>query len=182
MSGSSRDIAGRAEAYANARGINLKRMLGFGREAKVYLTSAGTAIKVHEDPEGFQCELLCYIRLMSREIWEVLGHNVPKLLDADERLLVLELTVVERPFLLDFGAARLDSAPIFRRTFWKSGSRRRWSSLGRTGRRRRPLWSGCGGIWGFICWMCIRGTSDFESGMVDGAAAPHVQVGKPAPQ
>ena len=88
-------------------------MLGFGREAKVYLTSDGTAIKVHEDPDAFQCELLCYIRLMSHEIWEVLGHNVPKLLDADEQLLVLEVSVVERPFLLDFGAARLDSAPDF---------------------------------------------------------------------
>src|SRR6185312_8845477 len=58
-------------------------------------------------------EYLCYIRLASNGISQVLGHRVPKLIDADEELMVLEMTIVKRPFLLDFGAARLDSAPDF---------------------------------------------------------------------
>jgi hypothetical protein len=93
--------------------MQLERTLGFGREAKVYVASEGTAIKVHDDPNAFQTELLCYLRLMSHDISQVLGHNLPKLSDADEQLLVLEMSIVERPFLLDFGAARLDSAPDF---------------------------------------------------------------------
>ncbi|HEY8746344.1 MAG TPA: hypothetical protein VIM11_00110 [Tepidisphaeraceae bacterium] len=113
MSESSDDIANRANDYVTTRGIRLERLIGFGREARVYGTGRRTAIKIHDDFEAFQRELLCYIRLVTLEITEVLGHQVPKLFDADERLMVLELTVVERPFLLDFGAARLDSAPDF---------------------------------------------------------------------
>lgn len=93
--------------------MHLERPVGFGREANVYVTSHGTAIKVHNDADAFQNELLCYLRLMNHSITEVLGHNLPTLHDADEQLLVLEMSIVERPFLLDFGAARLDSAPDF---------------------------------------------------------------------
>jgi hypothetical protein len=91
----------------------MERPLGFGREAHVYATSHGTAIKAHEHYDAFERELLCYMRLSSHNVWEVLGHNVPALVDADEELSVLELSIVKRPFLLDFGAARLDSAPDF---------------------------------------------------------------------
>lgn len=88
-------------------------MLGFGREARVYATGRRTAIKLHKDHDAFQQELLCYLRLTASRTQIVLGHNVPRLIDADEKLLILEITIVERPFLLDFGAARLDSAPDF---------------------------------------------------------------------
>jgi|SRR5579871_3980910 len=110
MSDSLEDIE---SAYATARGIRLERTLGFGREGKVYATSRRTAVKLHQEPEGFQREFLCYIRLTGSGISTVLGHNVPRLVDADEELMVLEISIVERPFLLDFGAARLDSAPDF---------------------------------------------------------------------
>ena len=91
----------------------MERLLGFGREAKVYATSRRSAVKMHADLQAFEREFLCYLRFLNTGIESVLGHNVPKLIDADEELMVLEVSVVERPFLLDFGAARLDSAPDF---------------------------------------------------------------------
>ncbi|MCI0363169.1 MAG: hypothetical protein L0Y44_13660 [Phycisphaerales bacterium] len=39
---------------------------------------------------------------------KVLSHNVPQIVDADDSLLVLEMTIVQPPFLLDFGGADLD--------------------------------------------------------------------------
>jgi hypothetical protein len=113
MSGSSDDILVRAKRYVIERDIELERALGFGREAKVFATGDLTAIKVFDNAESFERELLCYLRLTERGIRDVLGHVVPKLLDADEKLLVIEMTIVTRPFLLDFGAARLDGAPDF---------------------------------------------------------------------
>lgn len=113
MFGSSADIERRAKAYATARGIRLERLLGFGREARVFSTSVNSAIKVHDDPLSFERELLCYLRLTSAGVKSVLGHRVPRLIDADETLMVIEMSVVSRPFVLDFGAARLDSAPEF---------------------------------------------------------------------
>ena len=91
----------------------MERPLGFGREAHVIAMDKQTALKIHNDADAFQTELLCYLRLTTHGVEKVLRHWVPKLMDADERLLVLELEIVKRHFLLDFGAARLDSAPDF---------------------------------------------------------------------
>src|SRR5947209_19356955 len=96
MSDSSDDIVLRADAYATTRGIRLERLIGFGREAKVYATSRRTAIKIHDDREAFQRELLCYIRLTTLDISEVLGHSVPRLFDADEQLMILEMRKIGR--------------------------------------------------------------------------------------
>ena len=37
----------------------------------------------------------------------VADHNVPRLRDADDALLAIEMTIVERPFVLDFAGAKL---------------------------------------------------------------------------
>ena len=39
----------------------------------------------------------------------VRGFNVPELIAFDDELLVLEMTIVRRPFVLDFASAYLDS-------------------------------------------------------------------------
>ncbi len=38
---------------------------------------------------------------------------MPQLLDYDDELLVIEMTIVARPFLLDFGGAYLDHPPDY---------------------------------------------------------------------
>ena len=44
-----------------------------------------------------------------RAVTTVQGFNVPELIDSDDGLLVLEMTIVRRPFVLDFASAYLDS-------------------------------------------------------------------------
>ncbi len=100
-------------AYATAHGIELKHQLGFGKDGMVYSTSAATAIKVLGHQETFARELACYERLGVSGVHEVLGHAVPKLLHSDHDRLVIEMTVVEPPFLLDFASAYLDVPPDF---------------------------------------------------------------------
>jgi hypothetical protein len=54
-----------------------------------------------------------YFRLRDIGIIEVEGHHVPEMIDFDDELLALELTVVARPFVLDFGGAYLDNPPDY---------------------------------------------------------------------
>lgn len=44
---------------------------------------------------------------------EIHGHHVPQLIDFDDELLVIEMTIVQAPYLLDFAGAHLDAAPDF---------------------------------------------------------------------
>lgn len=48
----------------------------------------------------------------------VLGFNVPQLLGYDTELLVLEMTVVQQPFVLDFAEVRLDFPIEFPDEVW----------------------------------------------------------------
>lgn len=48
----------------------------------------------------------------------VLGFNVPQLVGSDDELRVLEMTIVKRPFVLDFAGAYLDARPEFPEDVW----------------------------------------------------------------
>lgn len=52
-----------------------------------------------------------YLRLRKLGIDLIQGHNVPQLID--DELFVIEMSVVVRPFVLDFGGAYLDRAPDY---------------------------------------------------------------------
>ncbi len=43
---------------------------------------------------------------------------MPELLGSDDRLLILEMTIVRRPFVLDFAGAHLDARPEFPTDVW----------------------------------------------------------------
>lgn len=53
------------------------------------------------------------MRLREHDVADIGGHAVPSLIDADGDLLVIEMTIVSAPFLLDFGDAHLDESPEF---------------------------------------------------------------------
>ena len=73
-----------------------------------------TAVKFFDRSERFARELEVYQVLRAKGINEVAGHNVPELRDSDEALLALEMTIVERPFVLDFAGAKLpEEVPDF---------------------------------------------------------------------
>lgn len=104
----------RASSYAAGRGMRIEHRLGYGKDGTVFSSSLATAVKVHAYRESYERELLCYRRFGDYAVVEVNGHNVPRLLASDDQLLVIEMTIVTSPFLLDFASAYLgDDAPDF---------------------------------------------------------------------
>jgi hypothetical protein len=63
-------------------------------------------------------ERLAYERLKAAQVSNVLGFRVPQLIGADDDLRVIEMTIVARPFVLDFAAAHLDVRPHFPEEIW----------------------------------------------------------------
>ena len=79
----------------------------------MYSTNTATAIKSFVSAFAFEQELACYLRLLEHGVDNVLGHHVPQLIDWEDNLRVIEMTLVQPPFLLDFAGARLDYSPDF---------------------------------------------------------------------
>ncbi len=113
----------RARTYALRRQLSLAERLGFGIHGTVFVAKnnikpAKTAIKVHRFGEAFQRECAIYERLQAAKVSKVLEFNVPQLVDVDEELQVVEMTIVSRPFVLDFAGAYLDVPPDFSEEIW----------------------------------------------------------------
>jgi len=109
--------------YAHRRQLELVGTLGFGIHGLVFRAQNArkpgeVALKVHRLKEPFDREVAVYERLRDAGINQILGFNVPQLLASDPELLVLEMTVVQQPFVLDFAESYLDSAPEFSDDVW----------------------------------------------------------------
>ena len=105
-------------AYASERQLQVAERLGSGKDGIVLVgrSMAGparVALKAHRFPELYLREKAVYQRLANIAVITVLGFNVPQLLATDDALRVLEMTIVKRPFVLDFAGAHLDARPEF---------------------------------------------------------------------
>ena len=112
-----------AVAYASRHRLQLAERLGFGIHGIIYVaedkSSGGkTAIKAHRELEPFRRESSVYARLHEAHVSEILGFNVPQFIRADDALRVIEMTIVARPFALDFAGAYLDARPDFPDETW----------------------------------------------------------------
>jgi hypothetical protein len=107
------DLLLHAEEYAHFRSISLigKDMLGYGSDGSVWTSSRRTAIKACYDSKRFALELESYLRLREAKVRHIGMFSVPGLEDFDDDLLVIEITVVQPPHLLDFGKVYLDFPP-----------------------------------------------------------------------
>ncbi len=76
-------------------------------------STQSTAVKVYwpERRAAFETEVLCYQRLAERNVTQILGFAIPRMVAFDASLLVVEMDFVSRPSLLDFGKAKLDTPP-----------------------------------------------------------------------
>lgn len=108
-----------ASEYCRRYGLRLAddTSLGFGVHGRVF-TCIGeigvrTALKIHEYEEAYCRERDVYLRLLEHEVEKLGGHHVPQMLNCDDQLLAIEMTIVSRPFLLDFGGAYLDRKPDY---------------------------------------------------------------------
>ena len=112
-----------AAAYATRHHLRLVERLGFGIHGTVHVAEHEgkqdqSAIKALNSTEFYLRERAVYERLRDAGVSEVLGFHVPQLLRADDELRVIEMTIVTRPFVLDFAGAYLDARPEFSEEIW----------------------------------------------------------------
>jgi hypothetical protein len=112
-----------ARAYAARHDLQLAERLGFGVHGIIHVaenkSSGGkTGIKAHREPGPYLRERAVYERLGQAGVTEILGFNVPLFIRADDDLHVIEMTIVARPFVLDFAGAYLDRRPDFSEEAW----------------------------------------------------------------
>jgi hypothetical protein len=112
-----------AMLYASHCQIEISETLGSGKDGIVLVGKhkaqpAKVAIKALRWAEAYQRERDVYDRLARNAVRSVLGFNVPQLIGRDDDLRLLEMTIVERPFVLDFAGAYLDVRPQFSPEVW----------------------------------------------------------------
>jgi len=112
------ELVNLARQYALTRGITLHERLGFGIHGIVFAAEDKVkpgffAVKFHREHVPFTRECRAYQRLHEEQVTRILGFNVPQLLRIDEEWHAIEMTIVPRPFLLDFADAFLDRPPDF---------------------------------------------------------------------
>ena len=81
--------------------------------AESQLQKVWSALKAHESESAYARERGVYLYLRELAVDAILNCNVPALLDFDDELKILEMTIVDRPFVLDFGGAYLHLPPDF---------------------------------------------------------------------
>jgi hypothetical protein len=112
-----------AQLYAARRRLELSEPLGSGKDGIVLMAQrkaqAGrVAVKALRWAEAYERERKVYERLRQAGVSSVHGFSVPHLVGSDEELRILEITVVDRPFVLDFAGAYLDARPEFPEEVW----------------------------------------------------------------
>ncbi len=103
----------RAESYAknNRRRIIRKARLGGGTDGEVWRSTRPSAIKVVLNARNYRDELESYQRLKAADIHRLCGFNVPRLFGWNDKLQVIEMSIVKPPYLLDFGKVYFDAPP-----------------------------------------------------------------------
>lgn len=107
------EISERGKAFAHEYGLTIVDRLGFGVQGAVYQTSARTAMKVFNREDHYLRERDVYRRLFDLQVTKIRGCDVPELLNYNNRFLVIEMTIVEPPFALDFASTYLNRKPDF---------------------------------------------------------------------
>jgi len=112
-----------AAAYTAKHQLRLVERLGFGIHGTVHVAEHEgnqdqSAIKALNSAEFYLRERTAYERLHDAGISEVLGFHVPQLIRTDDDLWVIEMTIVTRPFVLDFAGTHLDRRPEFSDEIW----------------------------------------------------------------
>lgn len=103
----------RAEQYAGAAQLRLGDRLGYGYDGIVFATGRKSVVKALRYEALYVRERDVYRRLENDGVHHVGRFMIPRLINADDRLWVLEMTTVSPPFALDFAGAYLDEPPDY---------------------------------------------------------------------
>lgn len=87
--------------------------LGWGLDGVVVATSDRTAIKAFRHQELYLREQNVYRRLSERGLVRIAEFKIPRFVNSDDTLMVVEMTTVSPPFVLDFAGAYLDRRPEY---------------------------------------------------------------------
>jgi hypothetical protein len=112
-----------ARAYAERNDLLIVERLGFGIHGSVHVVEhkvkgSKAAIKAHRAREFFQRERAVYQLLSRAIVTEVMGFHIPQFIGGDDDLQVIEMSIVTRPFVLDFAGAYIGAPPEFPPDIW----------------------------------------------------------------
>jgi hypothetical protein len=122
------EVEKHAQTYCDERGYSIDSRLGVGTQGSVFVVNIPSqssdridqvAVKFHDREIAYNRELDVFQRLRDLQVEEVRGHMVPQLIDFDDDLLAIEMTIVSPPFCLDFGGAYLDRPPDYSPEVWR---------------------------------------------------------------
>ena len=115
------ELQERASEYAEARGLTIKfkERLGRGTDGWVWPTVDQSAIEVFERSRPYVCERDSYLRLRDANVTKIGIFTVPVLIDYDDELLIVEMSTVSPPYILDFGKVYFDSPPVYEDGVWE---------------------------------------------------------------
>ncbi len=106
------DILELAKAFCNAHQVQIGEALGFGIHGRVWVGESpmmgALAIKIFRMKSHYLRERDAYRRLAEYEVTSICGCRVPQLVIEDDEFLALGITIVKRPFVLDFAGSQLD--------------------------------------------------------------------------
>jgi hypothetical protein len=101
----------KVEQYGQHRGIRILEYLGGGTDGHVWHSGRDTAVKAFHREKNYLMELQCYQRLREHNVVKIEQFAVPRLVWHDIDLLVIEMSMVSPPCLIDFSKAYLDGEP-----------------------------------------------------------------------
>lgn len=130
------EVVQRAEEYCRRKGLVLGDRLGFGVHGSVFAAESQTkdltsAVKAHEQERFYRRERNVYLRLKEFSVTHVCNAEVPQLIGNSDELWVIEMTIVKRPFVLDFAGAYLDFPPDYSEEVmaaWEADKREQFGS------------------------------------------------------
>ena len=85
---------------------------GHGMEGSVWVSRRDSAIKIIRNRKNYADELEAYKRLQAGSVRQLCGFAVPWLLGSDDELQAIEMEIVQKPYLLDFGKVYFDGAQL----------------------------------------------------------------------
>jgi hypothetical protein len=111
----SQDAVRRLQEYAARNHLEAAPLSPGGEDGVIWQTGTdrNTVLKAFYHQDNYRNELVCYRRLAELGIDEIKGYQIPSVVAYDDDLLVIEMDLVQPPFILDFGKAKVDFKPDF---------------------------------------------------------------------
>jgi len=114
----------RLQEYVECYQVRLTGKLGDGVHGVVFSAESNVkpnryAVKMHRYAEPFHRELSVYRVLKEKGITMIRNCHVPICIGYDASALALEMSIVTRPFVLDFAGAYIEDVPEFSDEIWE---------------------------------------------------------------